>query len=244
MACILAAIIIFIILAVIFLLPFGVDGGYSGGEAQLSVKIGPFRLKLIPKKEKPEKAKKPKKPKKEKKKKNKEETGKKKKKKKLDIGLILQIIKLGIRALGRFRRRLNIDYVRIKYTVATGDPFDTAMQFAAVNAAICGLCPQADRAFNIKKREIGVYSDFLRDSPVIDVWLTITINLLDLLYVALAFGIEFLVMFIKRKREQRGKERKESNGQASSRRHQRNNSQQDQGNGGRKYNSGESNNNA
>lgn len=234
MADILTFLIIFIVLAVLLLIPFGVDGGYSGGVLQLSVKAGPFRIKLLPKKEKPPKAKPAKKKEKKKKKKDdgKEDGGKKKKEKKpLDFKKILQIIKLGLKALGRFRRQLNIDYIRLKYTVATDDPFNTAMQFAAANAAVGTLCPLADRAFKIKQREVGIYSDFLADKPIIDFWLTATINLLDVIYVALAFGLEFLGLIIKQKREQkkkkreeskqerilREKERNEENGQASSR---------------------------
>lgn len=202
---ILTFLIILIVLAVLLLLPFGVDGGYSGGVLQLSVKAGPFRIKLLPKKEKEPKAKRAKK------KKKKDEGEKKKKEKKpLDFKKILQIIKLGLKALGRFRRQLNIDYIRLKYTVASDDPFNTAMQFASANAAVGTLCPLADRAFKIKQREVGIYSDFLADKPVIDFWLTATINLLDVFYIAFAFGIEFLGLIIKQKRYQAKKKREES----------------------------------
>lgn len=204
--------IIFIVLAVLLLIPIGVDGGYTteASGLQLAVKVGPFRLGLLPKKEKAPKAKKKKK--KKKKKEKPEDSEKKKEKKPLDFKKILQLVKLGLRALGRFRRRLNIDYLRFRYTVATDDPFNTAMQFAAVNSAVGGLCPLVDNAFNIKTREIGIYSDFLREKPVIDFWLTATINLLDLFYIAFAFGIDYLIVTIKQKREQRTEERTEKNG--------------------------------
>ena len=85
-----------LVLTVLNLLPVGVDAAYADDEFSLAVRIGPFRLRLLPKPPdaKPKK-KKPPKPKKEKPKKQSAPP---------DIRTLLALAKLGLQALDRFRQ--------------------------------------------------------------------------------------------------------------------------------------------
>lgn len=201
-------------LSVILLIPLGVDGGYSQGAFSLSVKIGPFALRLFPKKKKdpkPAGGKKNKRPKKKKPAKGGSKKNKKAKKEKKtpDIPQLLQIIKLGLKALGRFKRRLSIDYVRLRISVGSECPSKTALNFAKANALMGNLCPLAQSTLKMKEVCGGVYCDFLSSKTVIDFWLTATVTVLDILWIALAFATEFLILKIKKKIKQKRLQRTE-----------------------------------
>ncbi len=201
-------IILILILTVLLLIPIGIDGGYKEKKLILFAKIGPVSIKVFPRKNRLAiNLKKPKKSKEEK-----VEHSEKKKRKFPGKGDIPDILRLGLKSLSRLRHRLKIEYIRIHYTFAANDPFDTAMGYAAANAAVGAFFPLVDEALDIKNRDFGIYCDFLSEKPAIEVWLTLTINLLDLFYIAIALGIDYLKLRANKKREERKNERNEANG--------------------------------
>ena len=117
-----------LVLTVLNLLPVGVDAAYADDVFSLAARIGPFRLRLLPKPpdQKPKK-KKPPKPKKEKPKKRSAPP---------DIRTILALAKLGLQALDRFRQRLRVQLLRLVFVSGASDPYDTALAFGYVNAAL------------------------------------------------------------------------------------------------------------
>ena len=196
-----------LVLTVLNLLPVGVDAAYADDVFSLAARIGPFRLRLLPKPPdaKPKK-KKPPKPKKEK---------PKKKSAPPDIRTILTLAKLGLQALNRFRQRL-----RLVFVSGAPDPYDTALAFGYVNAALGALTPLAERALRIDERDIQTGVDFQAGQPRIDARIVCTIRIGQIVVIALAFGVGFLKqkMHSKQDRAARAKtapatqERKVSNG--------------------------------
>ena len=126
-----------LVLTVLNLLPVGVDAAYADETFSLAARIGLFRLRLLPKPPdaKPKK-KKPQKPKKEK---------PKKKSAPPDIRTILALAKLGLQALNRFRQRLRVQLLRLVFVSGAPDPYDTALAFGYVNAALGALTPLAEQ---------------------------------------------------------------------------------------------------
>lgn len=203
-----------LVLTVLNLLPVGVDAAYAGDTFSLTARIGPFRLRLrlLPKPPdaKPKK-KKPPKPKKEK---------PKKKSAPPDIRTILALAKLGLQALDRFRQRLRVQLLRLVFVSGAPDPYDTALAFGYVNAALGALTPLAERALRIDERDIQTGVDFQAERPRIDARIVCTIRIGQIVVIALAFGVGFLKqkMHSKQARAARAKtapatqERKVSNG--------------------------------
>ena len=186
-----------LVLTVLNLLPVGVDAAYADDVFSLAARIGPFRLRLLPKPpdQKPKK-KKPPKPKKEK---------PKKKSAPPDIRTILALAKLGLQALDRFRQRLRVQLLRLVFVSGASDPYDT---------------PLAERALRIDERDIQTGVDFQAERPRIDARIVCTIRIGQIVIIALAFGAGFLKqkMHAKQARAARAKtapatqERKVSNG--------------------------------
>ena len=186
-----------LVLTVLNLLPVGVDAAYADDVFSLAARIGPFRLRLLPKPpdQKPKK-KKPPKPKKEKPKKRSAPP---------DIRTILALAKLGLQALDRFRQRLRVQLLRLVFVSGASDPYDTAL---------------AERTLCIDERDIQTGVDFQAERPRIDARIVCTIRIGQIVIIALAFGAGFLKqkMHAKQARAARAKtapatqERKVSNG--------------------------------
>ncbi|NLV86631.1 MAG: hypothetical protein GX025_05365, partial [Clostridiales bacterium] len=140
-----ALLIIFIIFSVLLLLPIGIDGGYDGKAFRLYARIGLINIKLFPRRKKAQKPKKPKPPKPEKAKKAKKE---KKKKPPMTKDDIFALIKMGLKSLARLRRRLSVNYLRLHYTAAAGDPFNTAIAYGIGSAFMGTVVPLVEGAFN------------------------------------------------------------------------------------------------
>lgn len=181
-----------LVLTVLNLLPVGVDAAYADDEFSLAARIGPFRLRLLPKppdakpkKKKPPKLKKkkPPKPKKEKPKKQSAPS---------DIRTILALAKLGLQALNRFRQRLRVQLLRLVFVSGAPDPYDTALAFGYVNAALGALTPLAERALRIDERDIQTGVDFQAGQPRIDARIVCTIRIGQIVVIALVFGVGFL----------------------------------------------------
>lgn len=201
-----------LVLTALNLLPVGVDAAYTDETFSLAARIGRLRLRLLPKPPdaKPKK-KKPPKPKKEK---------PKKKSASPDIRTILALAKLGLQALNRFRQKLRVQLLRLVFVSGAPDPYDTALEFGYVNAALGALTPLAERALRIEERDIQTGVDFQAERPRIDARIVCTIRIGQIVVIALAFGIGFLKqkMHAKQARAAHAKsapatqERKVSNG--------------------------------
>ena len=199
-----------LVIVLIGLIPVGVNASFKEGVFRLNAKISAFKITILPRKK--SEGKKPSKPKKEKKAKPKDTE---KPKKKWSFDEILGLVKLALRALGRFGRKLRVDLLMFHYRVAGGDPFDAAMQYGYITAALGGVTPLLDRAAAVKKQDLGVEIDFLAEKPVIEGELTLTIRIGGIVAVAAAAGIEYLKLrkTLKQKQAEKGtEERKEQHG--------------------------------
>ena len=194
-------------LTLLNLLPVGVDAAYAEGAFSLAARIGPARLHLLPKAPdaKPGKAKK-----------KKEKT----KSAPPDAQTLLKLAELGLQALDRLRQKLHVRLLRLVFVSGAPDPYDTALAFGYVNAALGALTPLAERTLCIDERDIQTGVDFDAERPRIDARIVCTIRVGQIVAVALIFGVGYLKQKLqaKKARAARAKtapdtqERKVSNG--------------------------------
>ena len=153
--------VIIVILFFLLILPVGADASYFDGVFTLKVKAGPFRLTLLPKKNKTsKKPKKSKKPKAEKEEKPEPEAKKKKPSlPKLTLDDVFELLGIVFRLLGRFRRYLSIDQFILHLAVGAEDPFDAVMLHGRLNAALGALAPGFHRAFKVRNEDVKLCAD-------------------------------------------------------------------------------------
>lgn len=196
------------LLALILFIPLGVDLGNEGGQFHLSAKVGPLLIQLLPKTEK-----KPKKPKEEKKKKKKkaesdeEKEPKPKKKRSLPFNRdeLLELVRVVLRGIGKFGRAWHVDRFLLHYMAGGDDPYDTAMTYGWVNAALSSLSPLCQKRFRVKDCSVWTDVDFSADKSLVELGLAMTITFWRLNGVinSLLFGaLKILIRSKRRKRKE------------------------------------------
>ena len=123
-------------------------------------------------------------------------------------------------ALDRLRQKLHVRLLRLVFVSGAPDPYDTALAFGCVNAALGALTPLAERTLCIDERDIQTGVDFDAERPRIDARIVCTIRIGQIVAVALIFGAGYLKQKLqaKKARAARAKtapdtqERKVSNG--------------------------------
>ncbi len=213
--------LVLLILAVVLFVPIGADVGYVGGAFSLALRADGFAIQLIPKKPKdPDKEEKKKKEKKEKPKKEKKPKEPKpegeKKKKKLDFTLeeIIELVRKVINGLGKFGK-LTVRRFMLHYIAAGKDPYDTAMTYNYVNAALSTMAPVCARKFRVKGAvDVWTDIDFTRENMLLDTELSITLRVAQLVHVALAVAVGALGILIKNRRRLKKEKRLEKKQQS------------------------------
>ena len=196
-----AWIIILIVLLLILALPVGVDAAYDPNTKYLKLKLGPGRVTLLPAKKKPRK---PKEEKPEPEDKPPEEKKEKKKKKtKLTLDDILTLAEIGLDALRRFRMHLSVDRFVLHYTAAASDPYAAVQQYGKVNAALGVLAGKAHTALKIRSEDIQTQLDLTVERPVIEGQIVLTIQIWEILLIAICAGARALRWLLKKKRTER-----------------------------------------
>ncbi len=201
------------ILALLACLPLGVDVNYDEAGILASVAVWKFSIPIYPRPKKEEE-----KPKKEPEKKAptaaeeplpkppqppKQPAGKMEKKGGSLMDL-LPFVKLAFRFLGDLRRKLRVDVLEVKLTMAGSDPADLATNYGRTWAAIGNLLPQLERFLVIKKRDIQVQCDFTAAKTLILAHIRLTITLGRVLGLLVVYAVRAVIEFLNFKNKRKG----------------------------------------
>ena len=193
------------------ILPLGIHVRYNEAGFLLRVIAGPLKITVFPRKKKPKKQKA--KQKKQNAEKSPESTHSgdtppqppkplpEPKEKGGSLTRFLPLVRLGLKFLGDFRRKLRVDNLCLRLILAGDDPCDLAVNYGRAWAAIGNLIPQLERLFVIKKRDIQVECDFTAEEISVIAHVDITITLGRLLTLAVVYGIRVLFEFLSMKRK-------------------------------------------
>ena len=199
------------VLLALAILPLGIHVRYNEAGFLLRVIAGPLKITVFPRKKKPKKQKA--KQKKQNAEKSPESTDSgdnppqppkplpEPKEKGGSLTRFLPLIRLGLKFLGDFRRKLRVDNLCLRLILAGDDPCDLAVNYGRVWAAASNLLPQLERLFVIKKRNIQVECDFTAEEISVIAHMDITITLGRLLTLAVIYGIRVLFEFLSMKRK-------------------------------------------
>ena len=205
--------ITFGILFLLAILPLGASVKYDEDGSLVKIIAGPVRIKVFPakKKDKP-----PKEAEKKAEKKApepapkseppmtlpREELPQKKEKKKKGGSVLdfLPLVRLAFDFLGDFRRKLRLNRLELKVTLAGDDPCDLALNYGRAWGALGNLMPKLEKWFVIKKRDLDVQCDFTASETVIYARLDITITLGRLLSLVVVYAVRALIKFLKIKK--------------------------------------------
>lgn len=213
-----------VLLLLVLLLPARVRVMLRQEKFFLWVGLGPFRLRLLPWKEKkPKKQKKPEKQEEAKPqkresppspppqaerpgeaagpatqiRKEKESTPVSGGMDKLDIPYIMDLIHLGLSAMGQFRRALRVDRFLLDCAIATGDAAKTAMAYGAAAAGVGMFLPLLEENLRVRKKDIQVICDF--EGTESQIFLEVQVS--ALVFQLLIIGIKVLRGFLRLRKQ-------------------------------------------
>ena len=197
------------ILVLLGLIPLGVSVIYDEDGVLARIIAGPLKIKVYPlphKEKKPEKEK-PKKEKKPEKNNTSKSTPAKaqknaggettEKKSGGPITDFLPLVRVVLKFLDGFRRKLRVHVLELKLIMAADDPCDLAVNYGKAWAAVGNLMPQLERVFVIQKRNIEVECDFTADKTTVLARLDLTITLGRILGLVFALIGRAIVQLIK-----------------------------------------------
>ena len=203
-------VIFFAVVLLLAILPLGVFVSYDEDGVVVKIVAGPVKITLFPR------------PKKEKKseKKSKKKTSASpaeqlpkppqppkqipEKKKGGSWTDFLPLVQVALDFLGSFRRKLRVNRLDLKLTMAGDDPCDLAVNYGRAWAAVGNLMPQLERLFVIKKRNIEVACDFTASQTLVKFRSEATITLGRLVSLAVVYGIRVFREFWKIKTKRKG----------------------------------------
>ena len=116
----------------------------------------------------------------------------------------LPLVQVALDFLGSFRRKLRINQLELKLTMAGDDPCDLAVNYGRAWAAVGNLMPQLERLFVIKKRNIAVACDFTASQTLVKFRSEATITLGRLVSLVVVYGIRVFREFWKIKTKRKG----------------------------------------
>lgn len=185
--------IIALIITIIMLVPIGADIAYEGGELRVSAKAAGVLFQIFPKnpedESKPHKGKKPKKEKKP----EKTENGEKKPGKKINLDFtfdeIMTLLKKVLNGFGILGKKFRVDRFLLDYTAAGDDPYQTAVVFGNVNAALNILAPICAQRFDVNDLYVRTDVDFTSEKTVLDFGIALTIR------IGAIFRMVFAILF-------------------------------------------------
>ncbi len=193
----LAWLIVLLVLLLILAIPIGADAAYGPQQKFLKLKIGPFRKTLLPGTGR-------KKPKQDKPKKPKTETpdGEKPAGRKIKLTLedVRELAEIALRALRRFKLYLSIDLLELDYTAASADPYGAVVQYGRVNAFLGAISGPLHRTFLIRREDVRTGLDFEAAKPVVSAHLILSIQIWEILVIAICAGASGIRWYLNKKR--------------------------------------------
>lgn len=197
------------VIVLVALFPVGGSVKYDADGPGAKLILGPFSIRLYPK---PGKEKEKKQPGKEA-----SQTAEKKPRAKDDLSTLpedqggsiadfLPLVQVALDMLGGLRRKLRVNYLQLRLTMAGDDPCDLAVNYGRANAAGAALMAQLERLFVIKKRDVGIACDFESEETRILARLDLTITIGRAISLVTVYGIRALTTYmkIKKQREEGG----------------------------------------
>lgn len=116
------------------------------------------------------------------------------------IRRFLPFVRLGLELLGDFRRKLRVNFLRLRLTLAGEDPCDLAVNYGRAWAALGNLMPRLERALVIRKRDVEIQCDFQAEETTVVFAMDLTMTLGRLLGLALGYGLRALKLFLTMKK--------------------------------------------
>lgn len=177
------------VLALLLFLPARLLLRYDSGGLWIQLRFGLVRWRLVPQKSKKKAKKTGPKPA--------PQPRKEPEKKSTDLSTLRAYLPLLRELTQAVRRRLVLRRVELLIRLAADDPCDLAAQYGQAQAVLGGITPLLERAFRIRKRNIGAVCDFTAEQTAVYCYLDIAVTLARMLSVIVRYVWKLLKQYQK-----------------------------------------------
>lgn len=175
------------ILALLLFLPARLLLRYDSGGLWIQLRFGLVRWRLVPQKQKKKAKKNAAKPA--------PHSQQKPEKKSADLSTLRAYLPLLRELTQAVRRRLVLRRVDLIIRLAADDPCDLAVQYGQAQAILGSMIPLLERAFRIRKRNIGAACDFTAEETSFFCYLDVAITPVRMLAVMLRYAWKLLKQY-------------------------------------------------
>lgn len=173
---------IFFVLLFLLRVRFGLEAEYTDRNLTLKLRLGAFRIKILPGASK-----------------NKHEKKRLKKapKQKKPITQYLPFLPCALKALKRILRYLRVDKLRVNVIVATPDPADTVVRYGQLNAVIGSLWGPFHRTVQVKDANVHLDVDLQSASSSAEAFLSVSWRISQLFSVLFLFICDLITVILR-----------------------------------------------
>lgn len=120
--------------------------------------------------------------------------------------LLLDLIPVGLKALGEFKNILRFDELTVEYTIpGKYDPYGAAMQYGAIAAGSGPVARAMDKQVKVKRRRVSAFVDFCASEALVWAKLTVTLSLGAVLLLGIRAAYRALRVFLRYRKAQKEK---------------------------------------
>lgn len=113
-------------------------------------------------------------------------------------------LQLGLRFMKELRKKLCINHLVLRLTLAGDDPCDLAVAYGRTWAALGSLMPVLERFFNIRKRTVDVQCDFNGEDILLETQAELTLRIYQLVQMTAVYGYLVIKEFLQMKKKRKG----------------------------------------
>lgn len=113
-------------------------------------------------------------------------------------------LQLGLRFMKELRKKLCINHLVLRLTLAGDDPCDLAVAYGRTWAALGSLMPVLERFFNIRKRTVDVQCNFSGEDILLETQAELTLRIYQLVQMTAVYGYFVIKEFLQMKKKRKG----------------------------------------
>lgn len=122
----------------------------------------------------------------------------------LDYARVL--LPIGLEAAGQFSHKLRMDSLFLELTVGASDPADAALRYGQANGVLGAFWAPLTKAFHVKDGKALVRVDFNGRETTVYGWASLSLNIGQILWLGLYFGVKTLRAFLSVRKRKKSKQ--------------------------------------
>ena len=120
--------------------------------------------------------------------------------------LVRRLLPVALEGTDAFRRRLQVDVLRLDILAGAPDPAEAAERYGQINALLGVLWQPVTQVFHVQDGRVHVEVDFGREAPALYGTVSLSLTASQLLWLGLRYGPRCLGIFLDVRKQEKSKQ--------------------------------------